>query len=140
MVRFVSQLIEPAIALANYRKAFKMDRNIDYKYKQHYQTHIAPSITAEATTNIPSQTPGEIEESENDNFHHVVQFGREYIAPNIFSHSPIDDLVENFKNQSLEYIPADEEKPVLISILPSKWYDYRRFCMVIGRVTHRRTI
>ncbi|KAI8579909.1 hypothetical protein K450DRAFT_239690 [Umbelopsis ramanniana AG] len=106
-------------ALANYRRAFKMDRNIDYKYKQHYQTHIAPSITAEATTNIPSQTLSGLEESENDNFHHVVQFGREYVAPNT-SHSPIDDLVEDFKNQSLEYIPADEEKPVLISILPNE--------------------
>ncbi|KAH8552965.1 hypothetical protein BGW37DRAFT_518933 [Umbelopsis sp. PMI_123] len=106
-------------ALENYRKAFKMDRNIDFKYKQHYQTHIAPSITAEISADIPSQTLSGAEESENDIFLHVVQFGGEYVPPKN-THNPIDDLIEDFQNQSLEYLPAEEEKPVLISILPNE--------------------
>lgn len=94
-----------------------MDRNIDFKYKQHYQTHIAPSIAAEAT-DIPSQSIDEAE-SEGDNFLHVVQYGREYNQPKT-DYTEIDELLEELENQSLEYIPAVEEKPILISKLPSK--------------------
>jgi F-box protein 9 len=93
-----------------------MDRNIDFKYKQHYQTHIAPSIAAD--TDIPSQSIDEAE-SEGDNFLHVVQYGREYNQPKT-DYTEIDELLEELENQSLEYIPAVEEKPILISKLPSK--------------------
>lgn len=110
------------LALANYRKAFHLDRNVDYKYKQHYQTHIAPTIAEGGAADTSAHSASGLDSSDtqrDEDFQHVVQYGREYVPPKS-RQDPLDELIEDFQSQSLEYIPADEEKPVLISILPSK--------------------
>lgn len=110
------------LALANYRKAFHLDRNVDYKYKQHYQTHIAPTIAEGGAADTSAQSASGLDSSDtqqDEGFLHVVPYGPEYVQPNS-RQDPLDELIEDFQSQSLEYIPADEEKPVLISLLPSK--------------------
>ncbi|KAJ2956488.1 hypothetical protein NQZ79_g7679 [Umbelopsis isabellina] len=109
-------------ALANYRKAFHLDRNVDYKYKQHYQTHIAPTIAEGGAADTSAHSASGLDSSDtqrDEDFQHVVQYGREYVPPKS-RQDPLDELIEDFQSQSLEYIPADEEKPVLISILPNE--------------------
>lgn len=57
---------------------------------------------------------------DDDTFHHIVPIGNEYIAPEAARKDPLEDLIQEFRSQPLEYIPALDYKPVLIANLPGK--------------------
>ncbi|KAI7902843.1 uncharacterized protein BX663DRAFT_508609 [Cokeromyces recurvatus] len=100
-------------ALESYRRAFKLDANIDFVYKNHYQTTILPKIQAE------QDRPQKI----TDEFKHIVPIGKEFTAPSATRRDPLQDLIEQFLNEengSLDYIPNLDYKPVLIAKLPSE--------------------
>ncbi|KAI9478695.1 MAG: hypothetical protein EXX96DRAFT_571870 [Benjaminiella poitrasii] len=96
-------------ALDSYRRAFKLDPNIDFVYKKHYQTGILPKIPA-----VQKAT---------EEFKHIVPIGNEYTAPSATRKDPLQDLIEYFLSEesgSLEYIPTLDYKPVAIAKLPSE--------------------
>ncbi|KAG0168513.1 hypothetical protein DFQ30_004647 [Apophysomyces sp. BC1015] len=99
-------------AINYYRRAFKLNPDVDMDYKHHYQTHIAPTI------NEPKSTGDNGED--DDAFHHVVPIGNEYIAPSAIRDDPLADLIQQFTDEDLQYIPAIDYKPVWIAKLPNE--------------------
>ncbi|KAI8987710.1 hypothetical protein BDF20DRAFT_832617 [Mycotypha africana] len=106
-------------ALDSYRRAFKLDPNIDFKYKKHFQNNILPAIQQSDKENVPIK--------EHDEFKHFVPIGREYTPPKNVDRKDIEkdtlsDLIEQFlhSEESLEYIPKVDYKPVHIAKLPSE--------------------
>ncbi|KAI8084144.1 uncharacterized protein B0P05DRAFT_636303 [Gilbertella persicaria] len=95
-------------ALDSYRRAFKLDPDIDYAYKKHYQKEILPKI--QATQDQPS----------TEDFKHMMPLNKEYVAPPPTSKDPLTDLIEQFLNEDLTYIPRLDYKPVSIAKLPSE--------------------
>lgn len=95
----------------SYRRAFKLDPDIDYVYKKHYQYNILPKIQ-ENQDKPQKQTEG---------FKHIVPLGKEYTAPSATRRDPLADLIEQFLSEDdLSYIPELDYKPVAIARLPSK--------------------
>lgn len=100
----------------SYRRAFKLDPDIDYVYKKHYQYDILPKI--QANKDKPEKS---IEEKEGG-FKHIVPLGKEFVAPSSTRADPLGELIEEFSNDpELSYIPHLDYKPVSIAKLPSKF-------------------
>ncbi|KAG2234498.1 hypothetical protein INT48_004877 [Thamnidium elegans] len=98
-------------ALDSYRRAFKLDPDIDYAYKKHYQETILPSI--QDNKDKPVKQDGE--------FKHIVPLGKEYTAPSATRKDPLADLITEFLNDTdVSYIPQLDYKPVAIAKLPSE--------------------
>ncbi|KAI9266019.1 hypothetical protein BY458DRAFT_512851 [Sporodiniella umbellata] len=94
-------------ALDSYRRAFKLDPEIDFAYKKHYQTHILPTL------HEPVQ--------EEKRFKHIIPLGKEYEPP-IVSQEPLSDLVERFLDENITSIPTPEgdSKPAPLAKLPGE--------------------
>ncbi|GAA5805807.1 hypothetical protein HPULCUR_011333 [Helicostylum pulchrum] len=98
-------------ALDSYRRAFKLDPDIDYAYKRHYQETILPSI--QDNKDKPVKQEGE--------FKHIIPLGKEYTAPSATRKDPLADLIMEFLNDTdVSYIPQLDYKPVAIAKLPSE--------------------
>ncbi|KAI8348271.1 hypothetical protein BD560DRAFT_450351 [Blakeslea trispora] len=98
-------------ALDSYRRAFKLDPDIDFVYKKHFQKDILPKI--QANKDEPQQP--------NEGFKHIVPLGKEYVAPSATRKDPLADLIEQFLNEDdISYIPRLDYKPVAIAKLPSE--------------------
>ncbi|KAI8330803.1 hypothetical protein EDC96DRAFT_44263 [Choanephora cucurbitarum] len=98
-------------ALDSYRRAFKLDPDIDFVYKKHFQKDILPKI--QATKDQPQQP--------SEGFKHIVPLGKEYVAPSATRRDPLADLIEQFLSEDdISYIPRLDYKPVAISKLPSE--------------------
>jgi F-box protein 9 len=98
--------------LDSYRRAFKLDPDIDYVYKKHYQYNILPKIQ-ENRDKPAAEKPAE--------FKHIVPLGKEYTAPSATRADPLAELIEQFATEDTSYIPELDYKPVSISKLPSKY-------------------
>ncbi|KAL7318409.1 hypothetical protein PS15m_001659 [Mucor circinelloides] len=97
-------------ALEGYRRAFKLDPDIQYAYQKHYQRDILPKI--QANQDKPKE--------HTEDFKHIVPLGKEYTAPSATRKDPLADLIEQFLNEDLSYIPKVDYKPVAIAKLPSE--------------------
>ncbi|KAI8983529.1 hypothetical protein BDB01DRAFT_897115 [Pilobolus umbonatus] len=95
-------------ALDGYRRAFKLNPDIDFLYKTHFQANILPTIESE-----PHQP-----KNESDGFKHIVPIGNEYIAPYSKRADPLADLIDQFLKEDTSYIPHLDYKPVAIAKLP----------------------
>lgn len=101
----------PHSALEGYRRAFKLDPDIQYAYQKHYQKEILPRI--QANQDKPKE--------HTEEFKHIVPLGKEYTAPSATRRDPLADLIEQFLNEEdISYIPKVDYKPVAIARLPSK--------------------
>lgn len=89
----------------SYRRAFKLDPDIDFAYKKHYQTNILPTL------NEPIK--------EEKTFKHIVPLGKEYVPPAV-TQETLSTLIQGFLEQDTTYIPRVDYKPVAIAKLPSK--------------------
>jgi F-box protein 9 len=100
--------------LDSYRRAFKLDPDIDYVYKKHYQQNILPKI--QENKDKPEKPV------RGEDFKHIVPLGKEYTAPsNTTREDPLAPLIEAFLDDpELDYIPNLDYKPVSIAKLPSK--------------------
>ncbi|CEP10010.1 hypothetical protein [Parasitella parasitica] len=109
-------------ALDSYRRAFRLDPNIDYAYEQHYQKEILPKIQE---SNVRPKMHSE-------DFKHFIPLGREYTAPSAMRTDPLADLITQFSNEEgLSYIPRLDYKSVAISKLPSEiMVDILRFLVL----------
>ncbi|KAI8875575.1 hypothetical protein K501DRAFT_233488 [Backusella circina FSU 941] len=100
-------------ALNDYRRAFKLDPNIDYAYKKHYQEHILPSIQSKTQPLAPEH-----------HFKHVVPIGNEFVAPpaaDANREDPLRHLIDQFLGEDdLGYIPRLEYKTTAIAKLPNE--------------------
>ncbi|KAI7896758.1 uncharacterized protein EV154DRAFT_584922, partial [Mucor mucedo] len=97
-------------ALDSYRRAFKLDPDIDYAYKKHYQDTILPSIQKDKDK--PTKDEG---------FKHIVPLGKEYTAPSATRLDPLAELISSFANDpELSYIPQLDYKPVSVAKLPNE--------------------
>lgn len=95
-----------------------MDPDIDHAYKRHYQAQVADGNALDhSNAGVP---PIQKPLQDEDTFQHVVPVGNEYVAPAAIRKDPLEDLIREFSSQQIEYIPAVDYKPVLISKLPSK--------------------
>lgn len=97
-------------ALEGYRRAFKLDPDIQYAYQKHYQKEILPNI--QANQDKPKE--------HTEEFKHIVPLGKEYTAPSATRRDPLADLIEQFSNEDLSYIPKVDYKTVAVAKLPSK--------------------
>lgn len=94
----------------SYRRAFKLDPDIDFAYKKHYQNTISKHHEAAAPAT-----------AKEDKFKHIVPIGNEYVAPSSsVSKDPLAHLIEEFSTQDTSYIPKLDYKPVSIAKLPGK--------------------
>lgn len=94
----------------SYRRAFKLDPDIDYVYKKHYQTNILPKIQENKDKPVTA----------TEGFQHIVPIGKEYTAPSATRRDPLADLIDQFSDEpDLSYIPQLDYKPVSIAKLPS---------------------
>ncbi len=111
----------------SYRRAFKLDPDIDYVYKKHYQNNILPEIQEN------KDKPEKPLEEREGGFKHIVPLGKEYTAPSSTRADPLAKLIEEFSNDpELSYIPHLDYKPVSISKLPSKCiYVTTRWCTMV---------
>ncbi|KAI9311287.1 hypothetical protein BX666DRAFT_1868275 [Dichotomocladium elegans] len=110
-------------ALASYRRAFRMDPDIDHAYKRHYQTHIAPIFKSTSSTAANASAVSGVakkNKAEDDIFRHIVPIGNEYVAPPATRKDPLEDLILEFSKQSIEYRPFIDYKPVHVAKLPSE--------------------
>lgn len=108
--------IRTTAALDSYRRAFKLDPDIDYAYKRHYQETILPSI--QDNKDKPVKQEGE--------FKHIIPLGKEYTAPSATRKDPLADLIMEFLNDTdVSYIPQLDYKPVAIAKLPSKFFSVK---------------
>ncbi|KAI9278995.1 hypothetical protein BDA99DRAFT_567594 [Phascolomyces articulosus] len=117
-------------ALASYRRAFKLDPDVDYHYKRHYQKHIAPTFsntTAPSSTTVPGTTSTATtvaavndKKEATQEFRHLVPVGNEYITPSGTRKDPLEDLIEAFTNDPVPYLAAVEYKPVHVARIPSE--------------------
>lgn len=107
-------------ALDSYRRAFKLDPDIDYAYKKHYQQNILPKIQENKDRPDKALIEG--------GFKHIVPLGKEYTAPsNTTREDPLAQLIQEFSNDpELAYIPNLDYKPVSIAKLPSKCPSYNK--------------
>ncbi|CAO3699112.1 hypothetical protein G6F70_007016 [Rhizopus microsporus] len=97
-------------ALDSYRRAFKLDPDIDFAYKKHYQNTISKHHEAAAPAT-----------AKEDKFKHIVPIGNEYVAPSSsVSKDPLAHLIEEFSTQDTSYIPKLDYKPVSIAKLPGE--------------------
>ncbi|KAL0080878.1 hypothetical protein J3Q64DRAFT_1643857 [Phycomyces blakesleeanus] len=99
-------------AIIHYRRAFKLNPEIDYEYKHHQATvvHSEPKVGNSSTEHIHPEDP---------QFRHAVPIGTEYKALSTRK-DPLEDLIKLFQSQDLHYQPAIEYKPVLIAKLPNE--------------------
>ncbi|KAI8144020.1 hypothetical protein BJV82DRAFT_667861 [Fennellomyces sp. T-0311] len=97
-------------ALASYRRAFKLDPDIDHAYKNHYRNHIAPA-TQQSTSG---------KEQTQEEFRHVVPVGNEYVAPSATRKDPLEDLIYEFTRELIPYVPQVDYKPVHVARIPSE--------------------
>ncbi|KAL0138459.1 hypothetical protein V8B55DRAFT_1515081 [Mucor lusitanicus] len=81
-------------ALEGYRRAFKLDPDIQYAYQKHYQKEILPRI--QANQDKPKE--------HTEEFKHIVPLGKEAIL----------------NEEDISYIPKVDYKPVAIARLPSE--------------------
>ncbi|KAI9498101.1 hypothetical protein BDB00DRAFT_801142 [Zychaea mexicana] len=103
-------------ALASYRRAFKMDPDVDRHYKRHYQKHgVEPSLTSSAAPATATKEKGEAQE-----FRHIVPVGNEYIAPSATGKDPLEDLIREFTSEPVPYLAAVDYKPVHVARIPSE--------------------
>ncbi|KAG2226653.1 hypothetical protein INT45_001000 [Circinella minor] len=113
-------------ALAAYRRAFKLDPDVDYHYKRHYQKHIAPTFSSSniSTSTAPLSTTGTTVTAQPDEvtqvFQHIVPVGNEYITPSATRKDPLEDLIKAFTNESIPYLPIVDYKPVHVARIPSE--------------------
>ncbi|CAO3622013.1 unnamed protein product [Mucor hiemalis] len=102
-------------ALDNYRRAFKLDPDIDYVYKMHFQNDILPKIQEN------KDKPEKTSEEKDGVFKHIVPLGKEYTAPSATRVDPLSELIQQFSNDpELSYIPELDYKPVSVAKLPSE--------------------
>ena len=102
---------------------------MDYHYKRHYQKHIAPTFsssnistsTATTVTALPSATTVTAQPNEvTQEFRHIVPIGNEYVTPSATRKDPLEDLIEAFTNEPIDYIPIVDYKPVHVARIPSE--------------------
>ncbi|KAF7722559.1 hypothetical protein EC973_002949 [Apophysomyces ossiformis] len=105
-------------AINAYRRAFKLNPDIDLDYKRHYQTHIAPTINGTQRAGSKEPDGGGIDD--DDTFYHVVPIGNEYVPPAAAREDPLADLIQQFSDENPQYIPAIDYKPVWIAKLPNE--------------------
>jgi F-box protein 9 len=100
--------------LDSYRRAFKLDPDIDYAYKKHYQKNILPKI--QENKDKPEKPVG------GEDFKHIVPLGKEYTASsNATREDPLASLIQAFLDDpELKIIPILDYKPLSIAKLPSK--------------------
>ena len=99
-------------ALASYRRAFKLDPDVDHAYKKHYQNHIAPVVQQSSNDDK--------KQANNDEFRHVVPVGNEYVAPSATRKDPLDALIREFTQEPIAYVPQVDYKPVHVARIPSE--------------------
>ena len=106
-------LTQKTAALESYRRATKLDPDIDFLYKQHYQLNILPKL--QENRDKPEK------EVKDADFKHIVPLGKEYKAPSALREDPLAELIQQFLDDpELDYIPQLDYKPVSIAKLPSK--------------------
>ncbi|KAI9031528.1 hypothetical protein CLU79DRAFT_694038 [Phycomyces nitens] len=98
-------------ALSNYRRAFKLNPEIDHEYRSHQ-------------ANVPiEQKPNSSTEHDNSKekpFRHIVPIGNEYKTLSATRKDPLQDLIKMFQEEDIHYQPAVDYKPVLIAKLPAE--------------------
>lgn len=113
------------IALTSYRRAFKMDPDIDRAYKSHYQTHIAPTFNGQQQS-TSSSIAIQSQDRKEDDFVHLVPVGNEYKAPSASRKDPLEDLVNEIAaSQPIEYIPFLDYKPVPVANVPGNFSSWK---------------
>ncbi|CAO3628295.1 unnamed protein product [Cunninghamella blakesleeana] len=109
-------------ALTFYRHAFRLDRDIDFAYKKHYQMHIAPLQQKQQEEDQPGTTITSGEQ-EDGSFKHIIPIGIEYEPSKIKKEEwidPLQHLMDEFSQQDISYVPILDYKPVFIAKLPNE--------------------
>ncbi|KAI8335127.1 hypothetical protein BC941DRAFT_431310 [Chlamydoabsidia padenii] len=112
-------------ALFYYRRAFRLNGDIDHDYKQHYQSNILAELEKEEEEfKKRGGSSGDHGGEGSDRiFRHIIPMGIEYEQPAIQSSSwqdPLASLIEEFSEQDTDFMPALDYKPVLIAKLPNE--------------------
>lgn len=113
------------IALVYYRRAFRLDPDVDRAYRQYEQEKTAATAAATSSTpdtistaatgtavlpkaiNAPHQSVPHSYSSFASPTHHTMN-----------NKDPLDDLVIQFNQQDIQYIPAVDYKPMPIAKVP----------------------
>ncbi|KAI8379390.1 uncharacterized protein BYT42DRAFT_495985 [Radiomyces spectabilis] len=105
-------------ALDSYRRAFKLDPDIDFVYKREFQQQQLASTSQTVQRRTSVQEDGH--EAPDDTFRHIIPISNEYVAPSALRKDPLEGLIQQLSEEDLQYIPAVDYKPVLIAKLPSE--------------------
>ncbi|KAI7862933.1 hypothetical protein BDF14DRAFT_1848978 [Spinellus fusiger] len=99
-------------ALELYRRAFKLNPNIDFDYK--HSIHSSSSEQQRQDLTSHHEAP----------FRHIVPIGNEYQTLSATRKDPLEDLILQFQQEPTPYIPAVDYKPILIAKLPGEVFQH----------------
>lgn len=114
----------PIIALVYYRRAFRLDSDVDRAYRQYEQQAVAGVATEGSSNDVSSSAAAgntELLKATNTSRLPVLPNSSSFAASNHTMGNvkdPLDVLAIQFNQQGTQYIPAIDYKPMPIRKLP----------------------